>query len=75
MIKAPKRRWQCRDCGTVFYEPAFRCVPDARDPTIPRNLRPPGIPILYTCPECESSNVRGMANPDLFMPIVGTWDK
>lgn len=70
MIKAPKKkRWQCGDCQAIFDQPTFREVPDADDPTIPRHLRPVGIPIVYTCPDCESGNVRGMANPDPFTPI------
>jgi ribosomal protein L37AE/L43A len=69
MKKAPTKRWRCGDCNAIFNQPAFREVPDADDPTIPRKLRPRGIPILYTCPICESANVRGMANPDPFTPI------
>lgn len=69
-MKAPKtKRWRCGDCGAIFNKPTFRQVPDADDPTIPRHLRQPGTPVLYTCPDCESGNVRGMANPDLFTPI------
>ncbi len=75
MKKPPNRRYSCRDCNHEFYSPGFREVPDADDPTIPRNLRPPGIPVVLTCPKCQSANIRGLANPDPFMPFTAKRNK
>lgn len=73
MKKPPVRRWSCRDCNHEFTIPAFR--PEHDDPTIPRVLRQPGTPILYECPECHSTNVRGLASADPFTPRLAKRNK